>query len=220
MNKSFRIIVWLFIATPVIYLAVAWNKLPERLALHFNLQGEPDRYGGKIELLFVTLLLVILASLIHLFLPLSYKIDPRKTAAGNKLRLQQIALAIAILISFVACLAIHTALTGNIRFDLRLIFGSIGLSWCIIGNYMYALKPNYFAGFRTRWALNDDENWKRTNLLAGKLWFTGGLMIAIACLLAPRNTTIIIFISISLIITLTPAIYSYQLYRRHLPGKN
>ena len=36
---------------PFIYLAYIWNQLPEKVPLHWNLQGEVDRYGDKTELI-------------------------------------------------------------------------------------------------------------------------------------------------------------------------
>jgi hypothetical protein len=45
----------------------------------------------------------------------------------------------------------------------------VGLMLAVVGNYIYNIKPNYFAGIRLPWTLHNDENWKRTHLLGGKL---------------------------------------------------
>ncbi|MDP4264709.1 MAG: SdpI family protein [Bacteroidota bacterium] len=220
MNRVFKIIAWLLIAAPAVYLAIAWGGLPGKIAVHFNLRGEADRYSSKNELIIGIGIMVLVAALIYLLVPLTYRIDPKKTAAANKWRLQRMAFASVVFISIVACVLIHNAENGNIRFDKRFVFGSIGLMWCILGNYMYNIKPNYFAGYRTRWALNNEENWKKTHLLAGKLWFAGGLLLAITCLLSSGNGPIIVFISVSLTITIIPGIYSYILYKKQLIEKN
>ena len=67
---------------------------------------------------------------------------------------------------------------------MRYVFAGVGLLLCLIGNYMHTIKPNYFAGLRLPWTLNNEDNWRKTHLLAGKLWFVGGLVIAILCLTA------------------------------------
>ena len=36
---------------PAIYLASIWKTLPEKVPMHYNLKGEPDRFGNKTELL-------------------------------------------------------------------------------------------------------------------------------------------------------------------------
>src|SRR5690606_35992435 len=36
---------------PFLYLALIWKQLPGQVPMHYNLQGEVDRYGDKTELL-------------------------------------------------------------------------------------------------------------------------------------------------------------------------
>ncbi|NCT74478.1 MAG: SdpI family protein [Chitinophagaceae bacterium] len=90
----------------------------------------------------------------------------------------------------------------------------MGAFWCILGNYMFNLKPNYFAGMRLPWTLHDEENWKETHRLAGKLWFAGGILILLLAFLLPSRVVLIVFISITMIITFIPMAYSYMLYRQ------
>jgi len=213
MDKFLKKIVWLFIIAPAIYLAIVWNKLPEKIATNFNEKGNPDRYGSKTGLMAGVAVLMVLATTIGLLLPLAYKIDRKNRAVENKTRLLRMAFAISIFISFVACILINSSVYG-IYFNIRIIFGSIGLIWCIMGNYMHNIKPNYFAGFRNSWTLNNEEIWRRTHLLGGKVWFAGGLLIVIVCFFASRNIVTITFISVIFIIILIPFIYSYHLYKK------
>ena len=60
---------------PFIYLAYIWPDLPDQVAVHWNLQGEIDRYGDKTELLLIPFLLPLLIYLIFLLVPV---IDPKK----------------------------------------------------------------------------------------------------------------------------------------------
>jgi uncharacterized membrane protein len=83
-----------------------------------------------------------------------------------------------------------------------------------MGNYMYNIKPNHFAGFRISWTLNNEENWRKTHLIGGKIWFAGGLLVTIVCFFASKNTIIITFVIVSLIIILIPFIYSYELHKK------
>ncbi|MFD2922858.1 DUF1648 domain-containing protein [Halobacillus naozhouensis] len=38
---------FLTISCTFIYLVMIWNQIPETIPVHFNLNGEADRYGGK-----------------------------------------------------------------------------------------------------------------------------------------------------------------------------
>src|SRR5436189_2009309 len=166
MNKFFKKIIWLIIISPAIYLAIVWNKLPEKITVNFNGQGNPDRYGSKTGLIIGIGVIIAIASAIWILMPLVYKIDRKKRAVENKARLLRMAFAICTFMSFVACVLINSSIY-NTYFNFRIIFGSIGLMWCIMGNYMYNIKPNHFAGFRNSWTLNNEEIWRKTHMLGG-----------------------------------------------------
>jgi Predicted integral membrane protein len=185
MDKIMKKIVWLFIIAPAIYLAIVWNTLPETIAMHFNLKGDIDRYGSKNELVTMILILIAVNAVVYLLLPQVYRIDPKDTL--QKIKAGYFVLPLLWLYSLpqVLCLIIYSSIHGNIKFTMRFILAGVGLMLAVVGNYIYNIKPNYFAGIRLPWTLNDDENWKRTHLLGGKLLFGGGLLIAVICLFAP-----------------------------------
>ncbi len=214
MDKFLKRIIWLFIIAPAVYLAIVWNTVPETVAMHANLKGEVDRYGSKNELITMTLLLIFVNAAVYLLLPQVYRIDPKRYAAENKSRLHRIAFAVSVFIAAVLCLLIYSSIHDSIEFSSRFILAGVGLVFAVVGNYMYNIKPNYFAGIRLPWTLNNDENWKKTHLLGGKLMFGGGLLIAIICLFTSFPLSLIIlFAVISLIIVIT-CIYSYNLYKK------
>lgn len=213
MNKILKLLIWPVIIAPGIYLAAAWSSLPELVALHFDLKGEPDRFGSKDELLTTAVLLIVMNIVVYLVVSNIYRIDPKKYAAENKDRLVRIAFAVGVFLSAILSLIIYSASHNNIRFNTGLILAAVGLLFAFIGNYMPNLKPNYFAGIRLPWTLENADNWKKTHALAGKLWFAGGLFLAVACIFIPPVAAIIVFFTVMVIITLIPCVYSYRLYR-------
>jgi uncharacterized membrane protein len=220
MNKYFKWLIWLVAFVPCFYLAANWKLLPEKVALHFNLEGNPDRYGEKAELLLVVGLLSLMTVGIYFLLSNIYKIDPKKYAAENKDRLQRMGFAVGIFMSAICCIIIYSTIKGSIEFGLRYIFAGIGLLFSLIGNYMHSMKPNYFAGLRVPWTLNNKENWRKTHLVAGKLWFAGGLLIAILCLLLPDAISLILFFILTMSLVVVPVIYSYRLYKKNKESEN
>lgn len=213
MNKLLNKIVWPIAAVPAIYLALVWNKLPEKIALHFDLEGEADRLGNKNELLLTVALIAGMNIIVYLIITNVYRIDPKKYAAENKGRLQRIAFATVAFLSAILCLIIYSAQNGIMHFKTGLIFSATGLFLAIIGNYLPNLKPNYFAGLRLPWTLENADNWRKTHALAGKLFFSGGLALAVICLFLPSVPAIIIFFTVVTILVLVPCIYSYRLYK-------
>ncbi len=214
MNKILNKLVWLIVPIPLIYLAMIWNKLPESIALHFDLNGKADKFGNKNELLITIIVLSVVSLLTYLLLKNIYRIDPKKYAAENKDRLLKIGFAISVFMSAIGCMLVYTGQHGSSGFAMGLILAGIGLLFAIIGNYLPNLKPNYFAGLRLPWTLENPDNWKKTHAFAGKLWFAGGLFLAVICLLIPSKIAIIVFFSITFIIVIIPCIYSYKLYKK------
>ncbi|MBK6826647.1 MAG: SdpI family protein [Chitinophagaceae bacterium] len=214
MNSLLKKMVWPLMAAPAIYLAIAWKSLPEKVAMHFNLKGEADRFGSRNELITTIIIMTVVNMIVYLLLTNIWRIDPKKNAAENRNRIATIGFATVVLLSAVMCMIIYSASRGNINFSVGLIFSGVGLFFAILGNYLPNMKPNYFAGFRLPWTLENEENWRKTHQLAGRLWFSGGLILAVICLFLPAEVAIIVFFTIMVTITLIPCVYSYRLYRQ------
>ena len=207
-------IVWLVIFVPVIFLAITWDRLPETVALHFDFHGKPDRYGSKRELIGVAVILIAVNIFVWFLLTNIYRIDPKKYAAENRDRLRRIAFAVTIFISALLCLIINSSIKENAPLSTSLIFSGAGLLFAVIGNYMPNMKPNYFAGFRVPWTLESETNWKRTHAVGGRLWFAGGIILAVVCPFLPPVAAIVFFGIVMLALVIIPFVVSYKLYKK------
>ncbi|MFL5809443.1 MAG: SdpI family protein, partial [Flavisolibacter sp.] len=63
------------------------------------------------------------------------------------------------------------------------------------------------------WTLSDDDNWRKTHLVAGKLWFAGGILIVFLSLFLPFEFMLAAFITIVVIMVIIPGVYSYRLFK-------
>jgi uncharacterized membrane protein len=214
MNKLLNRIVWVIMLIPALYLAIAWNDIPETVAMHYDLKGHPDEFGSKNELLKTAIILIVANAVVYLILANIYRIDPKRYAFENKSRMYRIGFAVSVFFSAVLCFIIYHAVHGTIQFSVRLLLAGMGLLFAFIGNYMHTIKPNYFAGFRLPWTLENEDNWRKTHLLGGKLWFIGGLVIAVVCLLLPATASLVAFFTIMVIVVIIPGVYSYRLYKK------
>jgi uncharacterized membrane protein len=213
MNRYFKIFIWLVALAPLIYLALVWQNLPETIAMHFDIEGKADRYGNKKELMVMVIVLSVMCAGIFFLLSNIYKIDPKRYAAENKDRLKRMGFIISIFLSAMTCFIIYSSVHEGFEIGVRYVFAGVGLLLSVLGNYMHTIKPNYFAGFRVPWTLNNEENWRKTHLLGGKLWFVGGLFIALLCLFLPNKLAAIAFFVFITAMVLIPLVYSYRLYR-------
>ena len=223
MNKLTKYLIWPVFLIPAVYLAFIWNEIPEVIPMHANLRGEIDRYGHKSELLLLIAIVMVINIGVYFLLCNINKIDPKKKYTKDNLpRMKQLAFAVSIFLSAISCFLLYNFLHVGMKFNPRFIVIGMGLLFTVIGNYFYTIKPNYFAGLRTPWALENEENWRLTHKLGSKIWFTGGIIIVITGLLLSKTPMIVVLFVTVLFMVFIPIVYSYRLYakqKNNLPGK-
>lgn len=191
---------------PLLYLWLSWPELPERVAMHFNLQGEADGWTGKNGLIWLTLSITLGIYLLLLFLP---ALDPKKQISkmGNKYNhlrfiLSFFMVALAVFIIYNA--SNHQAL--NPEFILILV----GALIAVLGNYFQAIKPNYFIGLRTPWTLESEYVWRKTHRMAGPLWIVGGIAMALLSFIQHTDLRQYLFYFIAGALIVVPFVYSFR----------
>lgn len=157
--------------------------------------------------------LVTVNAAIYLLLKNIHLVDPKKPVASSLELIGKIASGVMVLFTVIGILIVYSASNGGFAFD-KVMLPLLGLFFAYVGNFLFSVKPNYFVGIRTPWALESEETWRKTHQLAGKLFFWGGLLITVGTLLFPSRFAVGIFIAIVLTITLVPAVFSYIFYKR------
>jgi len=213
MNIFLRRIIWLIILVPAIYLAVLWGNIPGKVPMHFDFKGNVDSYGTRRDLLILILSLTVVNAIVYLVVSNIYKIDPRKSAALNKERMKRMAFGVSVYLSAIWIMLIYEIAHNDTSMTMKFVFVAMGLLFALLGNNMYNIQPNYFAGIRLPWTLENEDNWRKTHHLAGRLWFFGGLMFALIALLL--SVKVVGFFSVALlaILVIIPVFYSYNLYK-------
>src|SRR5690606_33675364 len=107
---------------PFGYLAMIWNQLPQQVPMHFNLQGEVDRYGDRTELLSIPFLLPFLTYVIFLVVPY---IDPKKQIQKMGSKYQSLKFSLTGIMSLLALYILYSAKNQSLASG-NLIFLVIG----------------------------------------------------------------------------------------------
>lgn len=214
-SKLFYIIFPFFMmAVPWIYLASIWEDLPQIIPTHFGINGAPDNFGQKNEILIIPSVFSVLGILMYFIMRNIHKIDPKKKyKATTAAVLSKLAVITIVFLCVVSLFVFRWTLKGHVE-GLQVLLCAMGLFFSYIGNLMYSIKPNYLAGFRVPWALENEENWRKTHQLASKIWFTGGIVLAITALILKLKMLMIVFMAAVFIMTLIPVLYSYNVYRK------
>lgn len=211
---SHRSFPFIMMGIPWVYLAVIWKDLPQTIPTHFGLNGYPDAWGPRDEILLAPAIFSVMGILLYFVLTNIHKIDlKKKYTATTSAVLSRIAVVLMIFLCAISLLITYWSLKGKVE-GLALFFCGLSLFMAYIGNLMYSIKPNYFVGFRLPWTLENEENWRKTHQLASKIWFMGGLILAILSLILPMKVMIFFFFCSIFIMVLIPALYSYNQYRK------
>jgi len=144
-----------------------YSQLPDRVASHWNAQGEVDGFMPKFWGLFLMPLLLL--GLLAMFLVIP-RIDPLR-ANIEKFR-YYFDLFILFLLSFLLYLQI-LIVVWNLGFEFNmtyLLIPAFALLFYYIGILMEKAKRNWFIGVRTPWTLSSDRVWNKTHKLGSKLF--------------------------------------------------
>lgn len=205
---------FIVLSIPWIYLGVIWDDLPARIPTHFGISGEPDQYGSRNSIFIAPVIITIAGLLMYFIMRNIHKIDPkRKYTATTAAVLSKMAVITIIFLCGVSLMVFYWTLKGKVE-GLPVLFCFMGLFFAYLGNLMHSIKPNYFAGFRIPWALENEENWRKTHQLASKIWFVGGILIAILALMLNMKAMLFVLFGLLFIMTIIPVVYSYNLYRQ------
>ena len=205
-NKKTLILTTLICLIPIVAGALLYSRLPETMATHWNMSGEPDGWSSRAFAVF-GLPGILLA--VNLILPFALKADPKH---GNMSEaLVKITVWTIPLISLLCCgltLARGLGYTVSVEFWVPIFMGVL---FILIGNYLPKTKQSYTMGIKLPWTLNSEENWNRTHRLAGYLWVLGGLLFIVMSFV---GWSLAAFLIILAVMVLVPTVYSYLLYRK------
>lgn len=205
-------LVIVFAALPMAYLAILYPDLPETVSVHFGLSGKADGFGAKSSAWLSTGGFGLVSLVVCLILLFLSKIDPKQVTAAAQATQHKIALVLAVFMCILNCFMIYSL--PKQQLPVSGLYIIICLLFTLLGNFMNNLKPNYFVGIRTPWTLESETNWRKTHHLGSKLWFAGGMVMAVLLLLVPEQACRAVFLAGVIVLALVPVTYSFLLFKK------
>jgi uncharacterized membrane protein len=189
-----------------------WDKLPPRMAIHWNASGHVDGYAGRGFAAFFVPCVNIGQALLLGALPF---IDRRvraydEAARANLHRVARVLrLALTAFMSAVLLAILAVAIRVPTNMTLVIAIGS-ALLFIVLGNGLTKLRPNNYIGIRTKWTLESKEVWIKTHRLAGKLLVGGGILLIPLSLVVPSEHYLyFVFLPLLFVMLGIPAVFSY-----------
>lgn len=206
-----ELIIGIVLVTPFVAAFIFWDKLPDRMAIHFNFNGEADGFGNKT---LGILLLPVINLLIWLLLKLLPKfIRPQQQFDFFSKRYNIIRLLVH---SFITALYLVILMyTLQYRTNV-LLFIAYGISILLLatGNYLNNIKPNNFIGIKTPWTLKNADVWRKTHYLTSRLWVAASLIMMFTIPFVSQLLLAKLLIAYFITIAIPPFIYSYIISKK------
>jgi uncharacterized membrane protein len=211
-KPNFKTEIW-----PVMFLVIAvlssfyfYTNFPEKVPMHWNVAGEVDGWGSRVQGAFMIPALLI--GMYFLFLLIPY-LDPKKERYAQFVKVYHIFKTF--IIFFLLAIYLVASLNG---LGHRIPVGLwtpvlVGLLFIIIGNYMGKIKMNWFMGIRTPWTLSSESVWNKTHRFGGKVFIISGLAMMLMQAL-PVWLRLPLFIAIMVFILTGTVLYSYIIFKK------
>jgi len=212
MEKS-KVIAIGIIALSFIVGIFLYPQMPDKMASHWNIDGQVDSYMSKFWGVFFMPIISVGLFFIFMLIP---KIDPLKENI-EKFRkyFDKFTILIMLYLFYIHFLSILWNL--GVRFNMgKLIAPAMGILFYYIGILIQNSNRNWFVGIRTPWTLSSEKVWNKTHQVAGKLFKVAGI-IAFLGLFFPKNGIFFVIVPV-ILITIYTFIYSYFEYRKEMAG--
>ena len=190
--------------------AALYSRLPERMPVHWGLDGEVDRYGTRVEGAFLLPLIMLAVWALMRWLP---TIDPRRANYAKFAGTYDL-LVTVVLVLFTAMHAAILAIALGLPVSMaRVAPALLGLLFVVLGNILPRARPNWWFGIRTPWTLSNDRVWMRTHRVGGYLLLAAGLCCLVAAAL-PSPWTFGLALGAAITASICSIVYSYLAWKQ------
>jgi uncharacterized membrane protein len=210
---------WLYLAIAATVVAGAcslyvyefmYDQLPEQIAVHWDINGNPDRVVPRDQawenfwLMPAVMVGFILLTLVLPWLsPRQFEVERFRSTYGYVM-----ALAV-VLFGYIQLLLLWGSLHPEAPTS-RLLVAGILVFFAFLGNVLGRVRRNFWVGIRTPWTLASENVWNRTHRLGGWLFVAYGIAGSLAVLLGvPLLWVFVPFI----VVALVPVLYSLVIYK-------
>jgi len=180
-----------------------WNKLPESVPTHWGFKGEVNGYSSK---RFAVFGLPLIMSALQWICAVATSHDPKITVQHESV--WKSVIWICPIISLYMGFMIYSSALGKSFHVYNVLCLFMGILFIYLSRIIAAAKPNRTIGIRIKWTLSNEKNWSITHRLASRIWLVGGIAMLL-CILLPHNLMPWFLVSILLICTIIPVIYSF-----------
>jgi uncharacterized membrane protein len=187
--------------------------MPDKMASHWDINGDANGYMGKFWGLFFTPVLTLVIIAFLLYLP---KMDPMNNFRKFNSQYELVILVLAIFMTYIHALTLLWNLGAKFSFNSTMA-PAFGLLFYSIGAAIGKAKQNWFMGIRTPWTLSNAKVWDKTHKLGSELFRICGFICILGMFFEKYALYFVIFPVIGISIFLV--VYSYLEWKKIIKSK-
>lgn len=191
------------------------SMAPDQIPAHYNLRGEVDRRGSKVEFVIFPVINLIFGA----FMACLARYEGKQGRDMNERVIGSVTVMVLILFHVLWTFFIYKAvkisdLGGDFgEIPVKLVTVLLCASFIPLGNMMPKAERNSLFGLRTKWSMANDRCWQKSQRFAGYVFVITGILGVMVCSLLPAQwggyALLVLLLGIVVICTYA----SYRIYR-------
>lgn len=193
------------------------SRLPDIVPTHFDMNFHVDAIGSKN----VAYIFPVIPLLISVGMLLELKLRKKDYANRKVMQIMMIIFSVFfIAMNWMTLFTMQGEAVIGAKYELPfnpavILFCLIGLMFIAMGNYLPTVAQNHTLGIRISWTLNNEQCWKLTHRLGGKLFvITGIVLLLLAVIFSIAKIQMlwyfVIFMVLLTLLMVIVSVYAYQ----------
>lgn len=227
-------IMWFTAMLPVIITSIVLQFMPDTIPMHYDLAGNIDRWGSKMEEFIFPIIILFITFFWHLMIrafekkAMKAETEKEQMEAGSNAKLLCIVgLSQAIMFGIMHCFSLYSsymeANTGSTRAVIDIAKVSCilcGTMFIVIGNYLTKSRINSTVGLRTVWSMYNDTTWRKSNRICAISLMAAGLLTIVTTVFASGAVSTVLLLVYILLATIVSCVYSKKVYDQEINKEN
>lgn len=188
-NFKFIIITMIICLLPMVFGIAMYNKLPDKLAVHFDMNNEPNNYFPKEVAVFG---LPIFMSLLQLICCVATDLSKKE----ETIKLEKISkwvLPITSIILYITTIIYNLGIIVDIRKIACLLIGVVII---LMGNYLPKVKSGNYINIHPKILIDDEKRWRKYSRTLGYTYVISGILLILSLLLQPIFSVLVVILFI------------------------
>ncbi|NNG22132.1 SdpI family protein [Telluria aromaticivorans] len=178
MWKRFLLLFLAVVVVTVNLVVAVYPELPSLIPVHWNADGEADRWGPR-SMVLLYLAIMVGSGLLWLVLP---KLSPKRFAVEEfEATWWYVGMVSVSCFAYLQCVHLWGAWRPGFNVD-RAMLGGLGMFFLLAGNVTGKVRRNFWLGVRTPWTLANERVWYATHRFAAKTMVAGGVLALVTAL--------------------------------------